>query len=119
MNELKILNVSKCPDWFNYPLAFMRVVNQNLVDLTPWYIMDGQLVLERMQGLKDRYPNRDLVPFARRDDNDDVACFEKGKGDLVVVIHDFASPGYEQKTVFPTFWEWFKYAIDEMIIFEP
>jgi hypothetical protein len=107
------------PSWFTYPSAFLRIVEQNLVDLTPWYVMDSHNVVERMKGLKQRYPTRDLIPFARRGDNDDVACFERGKGESVIVIHDFSSPGYEERAVFPSFWDWFKCAVDEMILFEP
>jgi len=116
---LKILEEPERPQWFQYPSSYLRAVNQNLVDLTPWYLMDAGKVLERMAGLKRRYPDRDLFPFARRDDNDDVACFERNGNESVVLIHDFASPGFEQRHVFPTFWEWFKYAVDEMILFEP
>lgn len=38
-----------------------------------------------------------VIPFARRDDNDDIACFEVGKGKSVQIIHDFASEGFEQR----------------------
>lgn len=51
----------------------------------------------RIKGLQQRYPHRKLIPFARREDNDDIACFEVGKKDNVQIIHDFSSEGYEQK----------------------
>ena len=50
-----------------------------------------------------RYPKRILIPFARRGDNDDVACFELNKGDEVQIIHDFASGGYEQRNTYKSF----------------
>jgi len=34
--------------------------------------------------------NRRLVPFARRDDSDDIVCFEVGQDERVFIIHDFA-----------------------------
>jgi hypothetical protein len=74
------------------------------------YLMD----LNRYNGLKTRYPNRCLIPFAKRDDNDDIACFELGKGESVIIIHDFASPGFEDRYTFNDIFEWLKYAIDEM-----
>jgi len=49
-----------------------------------------------MRGLQERYPGRMLVAFARREDNDDVACWEAGGGGKVIVIHDFASDGWLQ-----------------------
>lgn len=32
-------------------------------------------------------------PFARRDDGDDIACFEMKKGNSVQIKHDFANEG--------------------------
>ena len=113
------LESSSAPSWFHHPKAFLRVVEQNLVDLRPWYLMDHDQVVTRMQGLRLRYPGRELVPFARRDDNDDVACWEKDRGEAVVVIHDFASAGHEERRVLPDFWSWFRGAVEDMIEFEP
>ena len=112
------LDKVKLPEWFEYPKPFKRVVRLELVDLEPWYIMNGARVEALMQGLKTRYPTRDLVPFARRGDNDDVACWERGKGEAVVLIHNYASPGHEDRGVFPTFWDWFRSAVEEMIEFD-
>lgn len=57
-----------------------------------------------------------VIPFARRDDNDDIACFEVGKGKSVQIIHDFASEGFEQRKEQGCFWDWFRDAIDKMIM---
>lgn len=48
------------------------------------------------------HPNRCLIPFAKRDDNDDIACFELGKGESVIIIHDFASHGFEDRYTTPS-----------------
>ncbi|CUP87219.1 hypothetical protein BH721_03430 [Clostridium baratii] len=53
--------------------------------------------------------------FAKRDDNDDIACFELDKGESVQIIHDFASIGYEQRKEYNDFWDWLEEAIKEMI----
>ena len=116
--EIKLLDESILPKGFEYPKPFLRVISLNLVDLDLWYVMDNEQMVFRYEGMKVRYPNRMFVPFARRDDNDDIACFEVGKGEEVQIIHDFASVGYEQRRVYKTFWDWFKSAIDEMIEFE-
>lgn len=115
--ELRLDEV-ELPEWFEYPTSFKRIVRLELVDLEPWYIMNGARVEERMESLKTRYPTRDLIPFARRDDNDDLACWERGKGEMVVVIHDYSRPGEEEIRAFATFWDWFRSAIDEMIEFD-
>ena len=49
--------------------------------------------------------------FARRDVNDDVACFEDDNS-LVHIIQDFADIGWEQIEVFPTFDAWLEYIGD-------
>lgn len=102
---------------FHYPDSFLKAVELNLLDFDLWYIMDEERVLNRLKGLKERYPNRELIPFARRDDNDDIACFEVGKGEKVHVIHDFASEGYEQRKEYSDFWAWLDDAVSEMIEF--
>lgn len=77
--------------------------------------MNREEVLKRIRGLRARYPNSVLIPFARRQDNDDVVCFEKGKGETVMVIHDFASARWEQRATFPSLRDWFLAAVEEMI----
>src|SRR5215510_7062659 len=124
MIEKKVMPVgllaeSEQPSWFTYPQHFLRVVETGLNRFSPWKVMDGSSVAIQRNGLRKRYPERDLVPFATRLDCDDVACWEKGKMPRVFVIHDFASPGWEQRREFSTFWEWFRSAINDFIEFEP
>lgn len=102
------------PD-FHYPASFLKAIDLNLLDFDFWYFMPNDQVLERINGLKKRYPNRKLIPFARRDDNDDIACFEVGKEHKVQIIHDFASEGWEQRGEYDDFWSWMKAAVDELI----
>ncbi len=73
--------------------------------------MNDDETVRRFRGLQKRCPGRRLCPFARRDDNDDVACFEDDNS-LVHIIHDFADIGWEQKEVFPTFDSWIEYIGD-------
>ncbi len=113
----KLLNTEIEAEWLSYPKEFRRVVDLNLCDLDPWFILEGERLKIRYLGMRERYPYRHLVPFARREDSDDVACFEKNMASKVVLIHDFASPGYEQVKIYGDFWEWFREAIEEMIFF--
>jgi len=117
--KLQLLTPEDCPEWFVYPQPFLRLVERGIVYLDPWWIVDRSFLIEKIQGLKSRYPNRDLVPFARNQSNDDVACWERGNLSRVVVIHDFATAGWEQKASFDTFWDWFRSAIEDFIEFEP
>lgn len=115
---IQLLDLSDLPKGFNYPESFLKAIRLNLIDFEPWYIMNNSDVQLRMKGMQDRYPKRILIPFARRGDNDDVACFEVNKGEEVKIIHDFASSGYEQRKTYESFWDWFRDAIEEMIQFE-
>ena len=116
--QIELLDKLMLPEGFEYPEAIKKVINLNLIDFDLLYIMDKKQMIYRYEGMKKRYPNRVLIPFARRDDNDDIACFELNKGDEVQIIHDFASSGYEQRKVYSTFWDWFREAIEEMINFD-
>lgn len=100
---------------FEYPKEYIKVKELGLVDFEFWYLLTENQIKERIVGLNKRYPLRRLIPFAKRDDCDDIACFELTKDGTVQIIHDFASEGYEQKKEYNTFWDWFKDAIDEMI----
>ena len=71
--------------------------------------MNDDETVRRFRGLQTRYPERTLYPFARRGDNDDIACFEDVDSTLVHIIHDFADIGWEQREVFPTIDAWLEY----------
>lgn len=113
---MELYNINAIYSDYVYPAEFVKIVELNLIDFEMWYLMSNEQVDIRIKGLKSRYPNRNLIPFARRDDNDDIACFEVGKGKSVQIIHDFASEGFEQRKEYGCFWDWFRDAIDEMIM---
>lgn len=75
---------------FSYPDSFEKILDLGLYYFDIWFIMDSQQATSINNGMKKRYPNRNLIPFAKRVDNDDTACFELEKGSKVQVIHDFA-----------------------------
>jgi len=54
-------------------------------------------------------------PFARRQDCDDIACVVEGQ--QVVIIHDFASQGWEKRKQFVDFTAWFRAAVEDFIEF--
>ncbi len=117
-NRVFVLPENERPSWLEYPHAFCRLVEQELIHLTPWHIMEGQRALVHCRGLAERYPSRGLFPFAYRQDNDDVACWAKGLGERVFIIHDFASPGWEDEADFHDVWSWFRSAIEETIAWD-
>ena len=114
---IELLDETNLPENFKYPTSLLKIITLGLVDVEPWYFLNKEQAIIRLNGLKERYPSRILIPFARRCDNDDIACFEPSKPDSVQIIHDFASPGWEQRKVYDDFWSWFRDAIEEMIDF--
>jgi hypothetical protein len=114
-----LLPVEDLPSGFWYPPSFVRVVELGLTNLEPWHVLEGASLRERQDGLAQRYPTRELVPFAVRQDNDDVACWDLARGgDRVVVIHDFASPGWENRGEYPDFYAWLRQAVEDLIDFD-
>ncbi|UHM89759.1 hypothetical protein [Rahnella victoriana] len=111
----KLLTDSELPTWFSYPDSFKRIFEQGLIDFDPWIIMDDARLRVRYEGIKKRYPSRELIPFARREDNDDVACWERSKNGKVIIIHDFASEGYEDVKELDSFWDWLRSALEATI----
>jgi len=100
---------------YKYPESYEKIVELGLVNFNIWFLMEKEQATSIYNGMKERYPNRNLIPFAKRADNDDTACFEIGKGNKVQLIHDFTSEGFEQRKEFNDFWEWVESAINEMI----
>ena len=115
---MKLLREDELPHGFAYPGAFRRAVARGLTHLEPWWVLRGDQLRSRIGGLRERFPDRKLVPFARREDNDDVACWEAGGGEEVFVIHDYSSNGWEQRRVFPDFYAWLRQAVEDMIEFD-
>jgi hypothetical protein len=117
VSNAKMIDVKNIDVQVNLPAGLLRIVEQNLVDLTPWQVMPREMAAKRLEGLRQRYA-RKYVPFARRMDNDDLACLDPERPEEIVIVHDFASEGFEQRRRFDTFWDWFRAAIEEMIAFE-
>lgn len=111
-----LLTIADLPQGFDYPAQFVRVVELGLTQLEPWWIIEGDLLRDRHRGLKSRYPDRRLVPFAVRQDRDDVACFDTDSRN-VVVIHDFTDAGWEKRANFDGFNDWLRQAIEDLIEF--
>jgi hypothetical protein len=111
-----LLTIADLPEGFDYPAQFVRVVELGLTQFEPWWVIEGDILRDRHRGLKSRYPDRHLVPFAVRQDRDDVACFDVDSN-KVVIIHDFTDPGWENRASLGGFNEWLRQAIEDLIEF--
>ncbi|WP_449478391.1 hypothetical protein [Streptomyces abikoensis] len=114
---MDIISEEELPEGFSYPDGFLRAVDAGLVGLDPWWLLEGEALRARVDGLRARFPDRRLMPFARREDNDDVACWDLASG-TVRVIHDFTTPGREDRQEFATFYDWLRAAVEDFIEFE-
>lgn len=112
-----LLTINDLPEGFEYPQEYVRIVELGLMNLEPWWIITGNLLRDRYIGLRKRYPDRILVPFAVRQDNDDVGCWDVEHG-KVVVVHDFSSPSHEHRAEFLDFYGWFRQAVEDCIAFD-
>ena len=113
---LALLDADSLPDWFQYPVALTGLLENEDIDFGPWQLLHGEWLGVRHAGLKKRFPNLELVPFARRLDNDDIACFDvstEAESRKVKIIHDFASPGWEDRGGFNDFKAWLDAAKEE------
>jgi hypothetical protein len=119
MIQLKHLPKEIILNAFDLPVGYQRVFELGLTNLDPWHFVEGQEFMRLYEGINKRYPNRLTLPFARRRDCDDVACFVVKGSDYaknrVLIIHDFASTGAEVDAALDSFWDWFQLAVKEMI----
>jgi hypothetical protein len=116
MSEL--LSIEDLPTGFSYPRDFIRVVELGLTNLEPWWIVGGEVLRQRHLGIRERYPSRSLVPFAVRQDCDDIACWDIGQPGRVAVIHDYAGEGDEQVADYDDFQAWFRAAVEDLLEWE-
>lgn len=85
MSEL--LSQKNLPAWFSYPDEFLNLVDEGQVDIGPWQILLGKWLVARFAGMRQRYPDCELIPFARRLDCDDVACWDKSSPGAIFVTY--------------------------------
>lgn len=100
------------PNWLVYPKELIEMVTSGQVKLVPWHLYKGEGSL-RTHSRFESHLGRALVPFAHRQDREDWACFEKGKGQAVIIIHDNTEPGWEDEGSYPTFADWLREAKSE------
>lgn len=111
---LALIPLPDLPESFRYPREFVRTVELGLVDFEPWLILTGDALIEKYRGLSQRYPGKGYVPFASRQDNDDVVCWISGPA--VLTVHDHASPGWEIRgRGYDDFHSWLRAALEEYI----
>ncbi len=86
--------------------------------LEPWHFCGVEEILP----LSKRWPSaglrRELLPFARDQRGDDIACFEFVEGRVARICHihyDLGPPVYvEFHKEYPTIWDWLRAALGDV-----
>ncbi|GAA6143719.1 hypothetical protein [Hydrogenophaga sp. 5NK40-0174] len=105
------------PDGFVYPKSFMEFIKlEPLPDLKPWWFLHKYAGTSEawLKTVREQYPNRRLVPFAKMEHTDDVVCFDASgpsSDPIVHYVHTYASPGWEDRGHVINFDAWLKAAI--------
>jgi len=115
--DKEILNTDGLNFIFNYPDALERLVALKLINFDLWYLMSAEQSRVILNQLKMNCNCKGLVPFARRGDNEDIACFEIENNEKVIVLKNCEYLGYRPRQVFDSVWDWFRDAIEIMIAF--
>jgi hypothetical protein len=118
------MNSSQIPNFdFVPPKGYRWLIDRKLVGfdddespLQPWHYLSSRYAFD----LSKRWPNVPasgrLFAFAKRQDNDDLACFEVvgNQASRVVLVHGWTPEGYWPLQTFDTFWEWLKAVVDDV-----
>jgi hypothetical protein len=112
MRERYFYSESRLPQGFRLPEEFVNFAQlDNRPELKPWWFMCDfpEFANFWIDQLRKQYPDRVLVPFAKLEDADDLACFDGAdlsSSPKVIYIHAFASPGWEMRGEVASFSDW-------------
>lgn len=111
------------PDFgFSAPREYWWLIERGLIGfypfsaLQPWHYLDSESAFSVNQRWPSGPSKTELFAFAKRQDSDDLACFElEGtKVTAVIVIHGWTSNGYDAVAKYQNFWDWLKSVIDDI-----
>ncbi|MDR1181550.1 MAG: hypothetical protein LBL13_06200 [Bacteroidales bacterium] len=111
------------PDFgVSVPCGYAWLLERGLINfepfcgLQPWHYLKRDRILL----VQERWPQgpsiRPLIVFAKRQDNDDMACFEVDSKCVVavVIIHGWTSNGYDIVARYESFWDWVKAVVEDV-----
>jgi len=116
---------SMLPKGFRFPEAYVQLLRStNIPDLLPWWFLGERKAsaLFWLSTLKEQYPARSLIPFAKRDDlGDTLAAFDGSDSSgepKVFCIHAYTEPGWEERGAWNSFQDWLKQATSDSAQFK-
>ncbi|MBK6735583.1 MAG: hypothetical protein IPG61_16205 [bacterium] len=104
--DVGLLPDNKLPSWFRYPPEFLNLAGEISARLRRWCMLKEEDLAFWKSGLEERYPERKVIPFARSVDSDDIACWDYNYPGKVLIVHDFASSGWEHEKTYESFPAW-------------
>jgi hypothetical protein len=133
LGETTLMNNGQIPNFdFVLPKGYRWLIDRKLVGfdenspLRPWHYLSSRWAFDLSKlwpngpedDLSERWPKEPmrLFAFAKRQDNDDLACFEVvgNQTNRVVLVHGWTSRGYCILQTYDTFWEWLKAVVDDV-----
>jgi hypothetical protein len=84
--------------------------------LEPWFYLAPADIFDPDEKWSKQRTRYRLVAFARRYDQDAIACFAIADRTVqrIVVIQGWTSDGYDVVAEYATYWEWLKSVIDDI-----
>ena len=107
-----------------FPIGYRWIIQQSwfgfdeFTAFQPWYLLEDT----KQFVVTDRWPDGlfpgILMAFARRQDNDELACFviESKKVTQIVVVNGWTSSGYDILQTHNDFWDWMRSIIDDVAV---
>jgi hypothetical protein len=114
---------SDIPDFgFELPRGYRWLLDRGLVgfeansSLQPWHYLPSKHAFDLGERWPSRPGNTRLFAFAKRQDCDDLACFEVvgSRAERIFVVHGWTPGGYEVDRSYQSFWEWLKSVVDDI-----
>jgi len=106
------------PVGFRFPESYLFLLEKRPPDIEPWEWLASykELSISWMNIIKKQFPYRTVIPFAKRDDSDDVSCFDgtdTSGNPKIIFIHTFCSPGSENRGEANNFDDWLEVTKEE------
>ena len=113
----------KLPEGFAFPKKYLLMLEGVLPEIEPWWWLapHRDSCVYWLETLREQFPQRSLIPFAKDGGSDDVACFDgadRSGNPKILRIHAFCSPGWELRGEFPDFEVWLEAALQETADFK-
>jgi len=99
MKPFSLYGRDDLPAGFRYPESIVLFAEgAECPDIAPWWFVDASSEAGRLFHSIRRHDGRNLVPFAKGDDDDDIACFDgddlSGDPEVLMLVLDASGRHY-------------------------